>query len=255
MNPTATALNVELRKALASTVLRTTTILLAAGIAALAGTLVAAARSGNEQILAQLGPLADQTGWSLLTGVTAQITAAGALLAFGVALSWTFGREFTDGTVTGLYALPVTRPTIALAKLAIHLAWTGLVAAALSALILAAGLLLNLGPIDGDVLHQLTRQAVLTLLTGLLAFPAAWAATLGRGPLPGIATTLAILIAAQVTAIATPDTAAWLPLSAPALWALQPTAVHTGQLATVAIIPTSFAALTAITWRRLQLDR
>src|SRR5699024_1768559 len=194
------------------------------------GILVAAARAGNEQILAQLGPLADTTGWSLLTGVTAQITAVGALLAFGVGLSWIFGREFTDHAITGLFALPVTRPTIALAKLLVHLLWTVAVALALTVLVLAAGLLLGLGPIDAEVQRQLLRQGVLTLLTGLIVTPAGWAATLGRGPLPGIATALILLIAAQVTAIAVPDAAVWLPVSAPALWALQPDMVEAGQL-------------------------
>lgn len=255
MNAFRAALHVELRKALASRVLATTTILVIGGIAVLAGALVAAATAGNEQILAQLGPLADETGWSLLTGVTAQITAVGALLAFGVALSWSFGREFTDGTITGLFALPVSRPTIALAKLCIYLLWSTAITLTLTLLVLAAGLILDLGPLDADALSRLARQAALTVLTAMIATPAGWAATLGRGPLPGIAATLVILIAAQVTAIATPATAAWIPLSAPALWALQPGTVHPGQLATVAIIPILFATLTSHTWRRLQLDR
>lgn len=255
MNPFRTAIQVELRKAVASRVLGTTTILLVVGIGVLAGSLVAAARAGNAQILAQLGPIAGETGWTLLTGVTAQITAAGSLLAFGVALSWSFGREFSDGTITGLFALPVTRPIIALAKLSIHLLWTAGVAITLTAIVLAAGLLLQLGPVDDVVFQQLTRQAVLTLLAGMLAFPAGWAATLGRGPLPGIAATLAIVVVAQVVAIASPGTAGWLPLAAPGLWALQPDAVHAGQLALVAVVPAVFAALTALTWRRLRLDR
>lgn len=255
MTALGTAVHVELRKALASRALRTTTILVVVGIAVLAGALVAAALNGNEQILAQLGLLADETGWSLLAGVTAQIIAAGALLAFGVALSWTFGREFSDGTISGLFALPVSRPTIALAKLCIHVLWTAAVALTLAILVLAAGLILDLGPVDGAVLSGLARQAVLTVLAGMIAMPAGWAATLGRGPLSGIAVSLVILIGAQVTAIAVPNAAAWLPFSAPALWAIQPGAVHTGQLALVAIIPISFAILTCIAWRRLQLDR
>ena len=255
MSPFRTALHVELRKALASRTLRATTILVGTGIALLAGILVAAAQAGNAQIRTQLGTLADESGWSLLTAVTAQITAAGALLAFGVGLSWTFGREFTDGTISGLFALPVTRALIALSKLSIHVLWTMGVALALPLLILAAGLLLGLGPIDEGVVSALLRQALLTALSGLIATPAGWAATLGRGPLPGIATTIALLVAAQVVAIAVPDTAAWLPLSAPALWALQPGVVHAGQLALVAVVPIFFAGLTSITWRRLQLDR
>ncbi|SFA93218.1 ABC-2 type transport system permease protein [Amycolatopsis marina] len=255
MNPQGIAVHVELRKALASRVLHTVTILVVLGIAVLSGTLVAAVLAGNEQINAKLGPLADETGWSLLTGVTAQITAAGALLAFGIALSWTFGREFTEGTITGLFALPVSRHTIALAKLCIHFLWTAAIALTLTVLVLAAGLILELGPVNGEALSQLARQAALTVLTGMIATPAGLAATLGRGPLPGIAVTLVILIAAQVTAVAALDTAAWLPLAAPALWALRPDTVHLGQLALVAIIPILFAALTGIAWRRLQLDR
>jgi len=255
MTALTAALRVELRKALASRVMRTTTALLVLGIAVLAAALVGAASAGNEQILAQLGPLADQSGWRLLTGVTAQITAVGSLLAFGIALSWAFGREFAEGTITGLFALPVSRPTIAFAKLLIYLGWVILVAALLAFLVLVAGALLSMGPIDGVVLNQLGRQFALTVLSGLLATPAAWVATLGRGLLAGIATTLVILIAAQVSVIAAPEVAGWLPLSAPALWTVQPGSVCGWQLAPVAVIPIAFGALTATAWRRLQLDR
>ncbi|GHG54614.1 hypothetical protein GCM10011331_20540 [Flavimobilis marinus] len=250
-----TSVHVELTKAWRSRVLRTTTLLVVVGIAAIGGAMVAAADGGNAQIVAKLGPLADRTGWALLTGVTAQITAAGALLAFGVGLSWTYGREFADHTVTGLFALPVPRSTIAVAKLVVHLVWVLVVALALTALVLVAGLALRLGPLDADVVAQLARQLALGTLTGLVAVPAAWAATLGRGLLAGIGATLAILVVAQVTAIASLEVAAWLPVAAPALWALDPGAVHAGQLATVLVVPLGFGALTVLAWRRLQLDR
>ena len=248
------ALHVELRKARASRVMHTVTVLGVAGIAVLAGALVAAAQAGNPQILTQLGPLADETGWALLTGVTAQITAVGALLAFGVALSWIVGREFTDGTIAGLFALPVSRPAIALAKLCVYLLWVVAIALGLTALVLLAGLALGAGDLDSGVLAQLARQAGLIALTGLLATPAALAATWGRGPLPGIAVTVMIVVAAQVTAIASPAVAAWVPLSAPALWAMEPGAVHAGQLATVATVPIVFGAGACVTWGRLRLD-
>src|SRR5690625_6725244 len=107
----------ESRVAAASRTLCATSILVAFGIPILAGALSAAARAGNEQILAQLGPLGSASRWELLTGITTQVSAAGALLAFGVGLSWLFGREFADNTITGLFAQPVTRGCIALAKL------------------------------------------------------------------------------------------------------------------------------------------
>ena len=52
-----TAIVVEFRKAAASRTLWVTSVLVAFGIPLLAGALSAAARAGNEQILAQLGPL------------------------------------------------------------------------------------------------------------------------------------------------------------------------------------------------------
>ena len=88
-----TAIVVEFRKAAASRTLWVTSVLVAFGIPLLAGALSAAARAGNEQILAQLGPLGGASHWELLTGITSQVSAAGALLAFGVGLSWLFGRE------------------------------------------------------------------------------------------------------------------------------------------------------------------
>lgn len=248
------AVEVELRKAVASRVLRATTLLVVLGIAVIAGAMVTAADAGNEQVVAKLGPLAGLTGWRLLTGVTAQITAAAALLAFGVGLSWTFGREFADRTITGLFALPVPRGTIALAKLVVHLAWVVLVAIALTAVVLVAGLALRLGPLDADVASQLGRQLGLVVLTGLVAVPAGWAATLGRGLLTGIGTTLAILVVAQVTAITSLEAAAWLPFAAPALWALDPDSVHGGQLALVLVVPAVSTLLTVQAWQRLQLD-
>lgn len=255
MSALQAALHVELRKARSSRVLHTVTALIVAGIAVLAGALVAAAQAGNPQILAQLGPLAGESVWQLLTGVTAQITAAGAWLAFGAGLSWIVGRELTDGTIAGLFALPVSRPILAAAKLCVYLLWLMAVALGLTALVLLAGLVIGAGDLDSGVLAQLARQAGLTVLTGLLATPAAVAATLGRGPLPGIAVTVVLVIAAQVIAIASPAVAAWVPLCAPVLWTMAPEAVHAGQLAMVVAVPIVFGAWTCLAWGRMRLDR
>ncbi len=249
-----TAIVVEFRKAAASRTLWVTSVLLAFGIPTLAGALSAAARAGNEQILAQLGPLGGASSLELLTGITTQVSAAGALLAFGVGLSWLFGREFADNTVTGLFAQPITRRSIALAKLCVFLLWAGATACALIAATSAAGLALGFPLGDGAGAGQV-RLFALLVSTAALATPAAWAATLGRGLLPGIAVTILILITAQIAAIAAPHAAPWVPIAAPALWALVPGSVHPGQLALVLIVPIIFSAATALAWHRLQLDK
>lgn len=182
-----------------------------------------------------------------------QITAAGVLPALGIGLSWLIGREFAEGTVTGLFALPVPRWTIALAKLLVYAAWAAAVAVVLGGVLLALGLLLGFGIPDLDAWQALARQLALTTLSALFATPVAWAATLGRGLLPGIATAIGLLVIAQVMAFT--GTGAWFPIVAPALWAISPGSVSAAQLALVAAIPLAFGALTLLAWHRLQLDR
>jgi ABC-2 type transport system permease protein len=247
------ALAFETRKAAASRVMVSITVLLLAGVAAIALGMLMAAASGQEQVLAKFGPLAELDGWARLVGVVVQITAAAGLGAFGVALSWMFGREFADGTVSALFALPVARPTIALAKLAVFGVWAVGVAVLLTVVIAVLGFAMGFGVTDAAGLGELVRVPVLAVLTALIAVPAAWAATIGRGLLPGIGATVVIMIVAQVLAVS--GVGMWLPIVAPALWAIAPGLVPAAALLTVPSVPLVFGALCALAWRRLQLDR
>lgn len=254
VNGLRTAIAVEVHKARAARVVIATSVIVIAGITILASAFILAARGGNAAVLAKLGSVfADGIGWTAYLSTVAQVTAAGSLLAFGVVISWMLGREFTDGTITGLFGLPVSRTTIALAKLLVYLLWAALVAVALAALLLVVGLLLNLGPLDTEAFVGLGRQLALTLLTALVAVPAAWAATLGRGLLAGIGTSVGIMATAQVMAVA--GIGAWFPVAAPALWAIAPNTVPAPALALVATVPLVFGGLTLLAWHRLQLDR
>lgn len=253
MNTLSAALAVEARKTAASRVTTGTTGLLVLGIAGLAAAMTAAARTGDAQVLAKLGPIAAQGGWTGLVSAVIQITAAAGLLGFGVVLSWMLGREFADGTVTGLFGLPVARSTIALAKLAVYLLWSVAVGVALSLVVVLVGLAFGLGWPDAAALGGLGRLLALAGLSALLAVPAAWAATVGRGLLPGIAATVGIITLAQVMVVA--GLGGWFPLAAPALWAISPADVSAPQLALVAVVPAAFGLLTLRAWARLQLDR
>lgn len=249
----AAALAVEARKIVASRVVHTTTVLIVVGVAVLASSFTLAADAGNEQALAQLGPSADAQGWDRLVGVASQITAAAGLLGFGVVLSWSVGREFAEGVVVGLFALPTPRSCIVAAKLIVFAAWAAAVAMLLAVFVATLGLVLGTGPLDGSAISALARLAALAVLTGLLAVPTAWAATLGRGLLPGIATAVGMVVLAQIAVVA--GTGAWFPIAAPALWATAAASVSPAQLALVAVIPLGFGTLTISAWNRLQLDR
>ncbi|GAA1796969.1 ABC transporter permease [Agromyces neolithicus] len=247
------AIAVEARKAWSSHVMLWTTVLLVVGVGALALGILAAVASGEAQVIAKLGPLAGVGGWAGLVGIVVQVTAAGGLGAFGIALSWMFGREFADGTVAALFALPVPRAAIALGKLIVYVIWAIAVAALLTVVVGGVGLVLGYGATDAAGLRELARLPVLVVLTALIAVPAAWAATLGRGLLPGVATTIGIIVVAQVLAIA--DVGAWVPIVAPALWAIAPDSVPAAALLTVPSVPLVFGALCGVAWARLQLDR
>lgn len=247
------AISVEARKAAASRVMLSTTIILVLGIIALALGMLAAAASGEEQVLAKLGPLAGATGWAGLVGIVLQILAAGGLLAFGTALSWLVGREFADGAVTALFALPVSRAAILNAKLIVYLVWAAAVTVTLTVTAGLLGLGMGFGTTDTAGLIELTRIPVLGVLTALIAVPAAWASTLGRGLLPGIATTVGIIVLAQLSALI--GFGAWIPFVSPALWAIAPETVPLAALLIVPSVPLLFGALSALAWSKLQLDR
>lgn len=248
----ATAIAVEARKVVASRVLTSTAVLLVVGVAAIAAGTVAAAQSGNEQLAAKMGPLAAGGGWPGLVNVASQVTAAAAFGAFGVGLSWMYGREFMDGTVTGLFGLPVSRRTLALAKLVVYLLWTAVTAVMLVAVVALTVTLVTRQWPDASAAAGLARLLALAVMTAALAIPAAWAATVGRGLLPAIGATVALMAATQVVVVSGGD---WFPLAAPALWAIVPGSVSAAQLLPAVTVPIGFAALTLYAWHRLQLDR
>lgn len=253
MSTLLAAVAVEARKARSARVLWATGGLLVVGVAALAGVTVLAARSGDARIVAKLGPVAATGDWAALLGSAAQVTAAGALLAFGVGLSWLTGREFADRTVSGLFGLPVGRGTIAAAKLIVYGGWAVGVCLALALVLTVVGLASGLGAPSAADLGGLARLVALGLLTALIAVPAGWAASLGRGLLPGIAAAVGIMALAQIAALA--EVGTWVPFVAPAVWALQPSADTTLALLPVPVVPLVFGLALVRVWRRLQLDR
>lgn len=252
------ALQVEALKLLRSAVGLVGTLALVGGVLALVGGLTAGAGAGNQAVIDQLGPGAGLE-WSGMLTIAMQITAAGALVGSGVVLTWMMGREFTDGTISALFALPVSVGRIALGKLAVYGLWVVAVNLALTAGLLALGLLLGYGSPDGQVWTGFARQLTLGLLTGALAVPVAWVTTLTRSVLAGVGATIGLVVLAQVGALA--GIGGWFPLAAPALWALAAggllpdagvTWVH---LVIVAVVPLVFAVLVWRAWARLQMDR
>lgn len=229
------------------------TLAMVFGVLALLGGITAGVASGNPELIAQAGPAA-ALGWNgLLAGAT-QIIAVISILGFGIVLAWSFGREFIEGTITGLFALPVSRAEIALAKLTVYAAWAVTVSAALTLGVLFLGLAFSYGSPSAEIWAGLGRLFVLGLLSTGLAVPVAWLATVTRSLLAAVGGTIALVVATQVGALA--GAGGWMPFAAPALWAMSNgTDVTIVQLGMALAVPLVFAVLTCLAWSRLQLDR
>jgi len=247
------ALLVETLKLRHSVVGIIATLAIVGGTIALLGGLTAALTGGNPEVIAKAGPGAS-LDWAGLLSLATQITSAGGLLGFGVILSWMFAREFTDGSITGLFALPVSRGRIAMAKFIVYAMWVTVVTVTLTGCVLALGLVLGYGIPGDDAWAGIGRQLVLVVLTGAVAAPAAWVASVSRSMLAGVGCAIGLVVIAQVSVLA--GAGAWMPLAAPALWAIsQGAAATVGQLLLSLALALVFVALTCATWVRLQMNR
>lgn len=154
--------------------------------------------------------------WSGYLELVAQIVAVGGLLVFGMVAIWLFGREFSDGTLKDLLALPTSRSAIVAAKLLVGAGWSLALVAHLVALSLASGFMLGLPGWSFSVATTgLGTIALTAVLTITLTTAYALVASLGRGYLSAIAAMFLTLFAAQV--IAALGYGEWFPWSVPAL--------------------------------------
>ncbi|MFT3970119.1 MAG: ABC transporter permease [Micropruina sp.] len=223
-------------------------------VLALLGGITAGVAGGNPDLIAKAGPDGALDWNGLLAGAT-QVTAVVSILGFGIVLAWMFGREFVEGTITGLFALPASRGKIALAKLTVYALWAVIVSGALTLGVLLLGLTFSYGPPSAEVWTTLGRLFILGVLSTGLAVPVAWFATVFRSLLAAVGCTIALVVTAQVGALAG-EGGGWMPFAAPALWAMSNGAAVTAiQLGATLTVPVVFAVLCCVSWSDLQLDR
>ena len=142
------------------------------------------------------------TDWSTYLGMFSQLIAAGGFLLSILAISWTFGREFADGTLKDMLAVPVQRRNILLAKFVVVAVWS----AALTMIILIAGLIMGIViSLPGDSISAIFQGCVLVVLTAGLATavvtPFALLASVGRGYLLPVGVAILILMLTNLVAI------------------------------------------------------
>ena len=158
------------------------------------------------------------TDWQSYLGLFGLLIAAGGFILFVLIISWVFGREFSDGTVKDMLAVPVQRSSILLAKFIIVAAWS----AALTIVILIAGLIMgaiiNLPGGSLSIIFQGSALMVITAcLTIVVVMPFALFASAGRGYLLPIGAAFLTLMMTNVVALA--GWGEYFPWAVPGLYA------------------------------------
>jgi ABC-2 type transport system permease protein len=142
------------------------------------------------------------TGWPTYLGLQAMMIAAGGFFLFCLVFCWVFGREFTDGTLKDMLAVPVARGSIVLAKFIVAAAWSAALALLIFITGLVAGALTRLPQASASVLLQGSLTVVVTtVLTITVVLPFAFLASVGRGYLLPLGLAILALMLANLATI------------------------------------------------------
>ena len=158
------------------------------------------------------------TDWPAYLGLFGLIIAAGGFLLFILIISWMFGREFTDGTLKDLLAVPVQRSSILLAKFIVVAIWS----AVLTMVILIVGLVMGvIIKLPGGSISVISQGSALGVITACLVIavvmPFALFASVGRGYLLPIGVAILTLMITNLEALA--GWGEYFPWAVPGLYA------------------------------------
>lgn len=140
--------------------------------------------------------------WPFYLGMYAQAFGVAGLVLNSLIASWVFGREFSDGTVKDLLAVPVSRGAVVAAKYLVAALW----ALVQTAVVYGWGLLIGviIGMPQGN-LDLLARQTGLIAMTNLLVLvattPVGFFACAGRGYLAPMGLSILILGVGNILAV------------------------------------------------------
>jgi len=143
------------------------------------------------------------TDWQTYLGLFGLLIAAGGFILFILVISWVFGREFVDGTLKDMLAVPVQRTSILLAKFIVVALWSVM----LTIVILIGGLVMGvIIKLPGGSISVFLQGGALVVMTACLAItvvlPFAFFASVGRGYLLPVGVAFLALMMANVVGLA-----------------------------------------------------
>jgi len=156
--------------------------------------------------------------WPAYFAILSQAATIGGFILFAFVVAWVFGREFSDGTVRYLLALPTSRTAIIGAKFVVVALWCAAGMLLITALGFAVGAALRLpGWSPAVAWHGVWQMWAGAALTLLVVTPVALLAGVGRGYLAPLGFAMLMLIMAQIVGVT--GRGAYFPWSIPALFA------------------------------------
>ncbi len=143
------------------------------------------------------------TDWASYIGLTSLVIAAGGFFFFILVVSWVFGREFVDGTLKDLLAVPIQRSSIILAKFIVIAIWSFMLTLVILVFSLTVGALINLPGFSKEVIFDGCIHLVATaLLVMVVSTPFALVASIGRGYLLPLGAAVLMLMGTNIMAVA-----------------------------------------------------
>ena len=143
------------------------------------------------------------TDWPTYMGLSGLMVAAGGFFLFILAISWVFGREFVDGTVKDILAVPIGRSSIILAKFIVVTAWSAVLTLIILIVNLFMGAIIGLPGISLNVIFHGSLVLMITAsLVTLVVIPFALLASIGRGYLLPLGVGILLMMITNVTALA-----------------------------------------------------
>jgi len=222
--------------------------------------LIFAAR--NPQVTQKLGIVSAKanlvalsaTDWSAYLALYGQILAVGGFILYVLILAWVFGREFVDGTVKDLLAVPVPRGSILMGKFAVAAGWSLVISVLIVGVGLAMGAVVGLPAGSPEVfLHGSGVLAVSALLALAIALPFALLASAGRGYfLPFGVAILTVMVTNLVVVAGWGDVFPW---AIPGLYSMGKTVLTPVSVAIIAVTGLAGILATYLWWKYADQNR
>ena len=156
--------------------------------------------------------------WPSYVMMLIQSVGIGGVILVSVIATYVFGREYAEGTIKNVLALPIARNAFVFAKLFVVLVWFGALVVSLLVEGFLVGVLMDLPGYSTQLAVSAAGDILLAALAAwLLVSVVAWVSTMGGSYLPPLGFTIFMLVLGMI--VGTTGWGKWFPWSIVPLFA------------------------------------